>query len=46
MKSKKLPIFLEITRNSFLIILLILATNTIVQVVTFGIFSDEYEAKY
>ena len=43
MKIKKLPIFLEITKNSFLIILLILIIYTISQLITFSIFTNEYE---
>ena len=43
MKAKKLPIFLEIIRNSFLIISLILVMYTIGQLITFWMFTDEYE---
>lgn len=43
MKTKKLPIFLEILRNSFFIIILILIIYTIGQLVTFWIFTGEYE---
>ena len=43
MKKKKLPIFLEIIKNSFLIIILILIIYTISQLVTFWIFTNEYE---
>ncbi|MDU5260882.1 MAG: hypothetical protein E6176_00430, partial [Clostridium celatum] len=43
MKTKKLPIFLEIMKNSFFIISLILVIYTIGQLITFWIFTDEYE---
>lgn len=43
MKTKKLPIFLEVLRNSFFIIILILIIYTIGQLVTFWIFTGEYE---
>lgn len=43
MKTKKLPISLEITRNSFFIIILILIVYTVSQLVTFLTFTDEYE---
>lgn len=43
MKSKKIPIFLEIIRNSFFVIIIILIIYTIGQLVTFWIFTDEYE---
>lgn len=43
MRAKKLPIFKEILRNSFLIITLILIIYTISQLVTFWIFTSEYE---
>lgn len=43
MKTKKLPIFLEIMKNSFFIISLILAIYTIGQLITFWIFTGEYE---
>ncbi len=43
MKTKKIPIFLEITRNSFFIIILILIIYTVSQLVTFWMFTDEYE---
>ena len=42
--KKKLPIFLEIIKSSFLIITLILTIYTIAQVIIFGIFTSEYEA--
>lgn len=41
MKLKKLPIFLEITKNSFLAIVLILAIYTVSQLVAFWIFTDK-----
>lgn len=43
MKTKKIPIFLEITRNSFFIIILILIIYTVSQLITFWMFTDEYE---
>ncbi|WP_133015203.1 sensor histidine kinase [Clostridium cuniculi] len=43
MKTKKLPIFLEIMKNSFFIISLILVIYTIGQLITFWVFTDEYE---
>lgn len=43
MKTKKQPIFLEIIRSSFFIIILILGIYTITQLVTFGIFINKYE---
>lgn len=43
MKTKKLPIFLEIMKNSFFIISLILVIYTIGQLITFWMFTDEYE---
>ena len=43
MKSKKLPIFWENIRNSFFIISLILLIYTIGQLITFWMFTDEYE---
>ena len=43
MKKKKIPIFLEITRNSFFIIILILIIYTASQLVTFWVFIEEYE---
>ena len=46
MKKRKLPIFLELTRGSLLIIVSILAIYTIIQIVTFGSFSHEYEREY
>lgn len=46
MKKRKLPIFLELTRGSLLIIVSILAIYTIIQIVTFGSFSHEYERDY
>lgn len=46
MKKRKLPIFLELTRGSLLIIVSILAIYTIIQLVTFGSFSSEYESEY
>ncbi len=46
MKKRKLPIFLELTRGSLIIIVSILAIYTIIQIVTFGYFSDEYEREY
>jgi len=46
MKKRKLPIFLELTRGSLLIIISILAIYTIIQIATFGSFSDEYEREY
>lgn len=46
MKKRKLPIFLELTRGSLLIIVSILVIYTIIQIVTFGSFSHEYEREY
>lgn len=46
MKKRKLPIFLELTRGSLLIIVSILAIYTIIQLVTFWSFSSEYESEY
>ena len=46
MKKRRLPIFLELTRGSLLIIVSILAIYTIIQIFTFGSFSDEYEREY
>ena len=46
MKKKKLPIFLELTRSSLLIIVSILVIYTIIQLLTFWSFSDEYEREY
>lgn len=43
MKTKKLPIFLEIMKNSFFTIILILIIYTIGQLITFWIFTYEYE---
>jgi len=43
MKVKKLPIFLEITKNSFFAIILILIIYTVGQIVTFWIFTDKYK---
>ena len=43
MKAKKRPILLEILRNSFFIIILILGIYAITQLVTFWIFTNEYE---
>ena len=43
MKSKKVPIFWENIRNSFFIISLILIIYTIGQLITFWMFTDEYE---
>ncbi len=43
MKTKKSPIFLEIMRNSFFVIILILIIYTISQLITFWVFTDEYE---
>lgn len=43
MKTKKLPIFLEVMKNSFFIISLILVIYTIGQLITFWIFTGEYE---
>ena len=40
MKTKKLPIFLEIMKNSFFIISLILVIYTIGQLITFWIFTE------
>ena len=42
--KKKLPIFWEIIKSSFLIITLILTIYTIAQVIIFGIFTSDYEA--
>lgn len=42
--KKKLPIFLDIIKSSFLIIILILTIYTIVQTIIFGLFSSKYEA--
>lgn len=46
MKKKKLPIFLELTIGSLLIIGSILSIYTIIQLVTFSSFSSEYEKEY
>lgn len=43
MKTKKLPIFLEIMKSSFYVIILILITYTISQLITFWIFTNEYQ---
>ena len=43
MRTKKVPIFLEFMKKSFLIISLILFIYTIGQLITFWIFTDEYE---
>lgn len=43
MKTRKLPIFLEIMKSSFYVIILILITYTISQLITFWIFTNEYE---
>ena len=43
MKTKKLPIFLEIMKNSFFIISLIVVIYTVGQLITFWMFTDEYE---
>ena len=43
MKSKKLPIFLENLKTSFFIISFILIIYTIGQLITFWMFTDEYE---
>ena len=43
MKKRKLPIFMEIIKNSFLVIIFILAVYTISQLITFWAFTDEYE---
>ena len=43
MKIKKLPIFLEITKNSFFIIIFILIIYTISQLIAFSIFTNEHE---
>ena len=43
MKSKKLPIFLEITRKSFFVIVLILVIYAITQLIIFGTFTNDYE---
>ena len=43
MKSKKLPIFLEITRKSFFVIVLILVIYAIAQLIIFGTFTNDYE---
>lgn len=43
MKTRKLPIFLEIMKSSFYVIVLILITYTISQLITFWIFTNEYE---
>ena len=42
--KKKLPIFWEIIKSSFLIITLILTIYTIAQVIIFGLFTSDYEA--
>lgn len=41
MRTKKLPVFLEIMKSSFFIISLILIIYTIGQLITFWIFTDE-----
>ena len=43
MKGKKLPIFLEITRKSFFVIVLILVIYAITQLIIFGTFTNDYE---
>ena len=43
MKVKKLPIFLEITRKSFFVIVLILVIYAITQLIIFGTFTNDYE---
>ena len=43
MKIKKLPIFLEITKNSFFIIIFILIIYTVSQLIAFSIFTNEHE---
>ena len=43
MKKRKLPIFMEIIKNSFLVIIFILAIYTIAQLITFWAFTGEYE---
>ena len=43
MKLKKRPIFLEITKNSFVAIILILTIYTVSQLVVFWIFIDKHE---
>lgn len=43
MKKRKLPIFMEIIKNSFLVIIFILAIYTISQLITFWAFTGEYE---
>lgn len=43
MKTKKVPIFLEFMKKSFFIISLILFIYTIGQLITFWMFTDEYE---
>ena len=43
MKSKKLPIFLEITRKSFFVIVLILVIYAIAQLIIFGTFTNDYD---
>ena len=43
MKTKKRPIFLEITRKSFFVIVLILVIYAITQLIIFGTFTNEYE---
>lgn len=43
MKKRKLPIFMDIIKNSFLVIIFILGIYTIAQLITFWIFTDEYE---
>ena len=43
MKVKRMPIFLEFMKRSFLIISLILLIYTIGQLITFWMFTDEYE---
>ena len=43
MKSKKLPIFLEITKKSFFVIVLILVIYAIAQLIIFDTFTNEYE---
>lgn len=43
MKLKKQPIFLEITKNSFFAIILILTIYTVSQLVVFWIFIDKHE---
>ncbi len=46
MKKRKIPIFLELTLGSLIIIIVILGIYSVIQMVSFSIFSHRYENKY